>query len=119
MIHLLTKLKKFVTSIFRKSEPTSLDSLKKEVELIKEAQVYLVQFYQLELKKSTDQYKAMSKIANLNNSKFDEINKLLNQHADTINSFLLNYKSHIMNPEAHSEQSETEETSEAKTREDN
>jgi hypothetical protein len=119
MTLLFKKLWKFVTSIFRKSKPVSLESLRKEVELIKEAQVYLVQFYQLELKKSTDQYKAMSKIANLNNTKFDEINKLLNQHADTINSFLLNYKEHILNPSAHNSQSEVEDTPKAKIREDN
>ncbi len=108
MIHLFKNLKKFVTSIFRKSNSVNLDELKKDIELVKEAQVYLIQLYQVELKKSTDQYKAMTKIANSNNTKFDEINKLINQHADTINSFLLNYKSHIIDPEAHSSSEEVE-----------
>ncbi len=90
----------------------------KEIELIKEAQAYLVQFYQLELKKSTDQYKAAAKIVLAYNTKFDDINKLINQHADTINGFLSNYKAHIMDPSAHVDSDDLDEPK-PKKREDN
>lgn len=119
MIHLFKKFFLFIKSLFKQEISTDnqsteieLNQLKKEMKVMQEDQKVLVAFCKDTLLAKVKKIDFMSKTLLNHEDQMVEYNKLINQHADAINSFLENYKKHIMDPTAH----DIDEVSESKNK---
>jgi hypothetical protein len=107
MIRLFKKFLLFVTNLFKQekeddsSVQSELDTLRKEFKIMQEDQKVLVTFCKDTLLSKVKKIDILSKTLFNHEDQLVEYNKLINQHADAINSFLENYKKHIMDPSAH------------------
>jgi Mg2+ and Co2+ transporter CorA len=108
---MIPSLKKFflsIKSVFKQeivestqSTQIELDQLKKELKVMQDDQKVLVNFCKDTLLSKVKKIDFMHKTLASHEEQLVEYNKLINQHADAINSFLENYKKHIMDPAAH------------------
>lgn len=96
-------LKKFYQFLFNRENPikTELELLKSEVRRLQEDQITLSSFCKDILLVRLKQMDKMQKDIISVPKQFNQVNKLIDQHADAINSLIDNFKKHVNNPYAH------------------
>ncbi len=101
MIHLLKKLYLHILSLFKKKESLEISEIRKQLQQVQQDQVVLLEFCKENFFKKKNNNDIMSKNIINHDKQLNELNKLINQHADIINSFLESYKKHVIDPSAH------------------
>lgn len=106
MIHLLKKFYLYILSFFKKKESVVISEIKSQLQQVQQDQIVLLEFCKENFFKKTKHNDIMGKNIITHDKQINELNKLLNQHADTINGFLESYKKHIIDPSAHNNNEE-------------